>query len=286
MIDIKVYDTKDENAWCPGCGNFGILPALKQALSELELQPHQVVVASGIGQAAKTPQYINVNGFNGLHGRSVPAAQGIKIANKDLKVIINTGDGDSYGEGGNHLMHAIRRNVDITHLVHDNQIYGLTKGQGSPTTDVGHKTTMQFQGVISEPFRPLAFAITLGCTFVARSFSGDRKHLVGIIKEAINHKGYALVDILQPCVTYNHINTFKWYKERAYYIDESYDPTDKLEAYKKAFEWGDGGIPLGVLYREEKPSYIDKISYLNEGPPLADRKWKPVDAEAFMEDFR
>ena len=286
MIDAKIYDSKDEISWCPGCGNFGILTALKTALAELDLSPHQVVIASGIGQAAKTPHYINVNGFNGLHGRSVPAAQGIKIANKDLKVIINSGDGDSYGEGGNHLMHAIKRNVDITHFVHENQIYALTKGQGSPTTDKGQKTTMQFQGVLSESFKPLAFAISLGCTFVARSYSADKDHLVSIMKAAINHNGYALVDILQPCVTYNHINTYQWYKEKAYYLDESYDPTNKVEAFKKSFEWGDDGIPLGILYRENKPSYADNISHLNEGPPLVDRQWNPMDAEVFMEDFR
>jgi 2-oxoglutarate/2-oxoacid ferredoxin oxidoreductase subunit beta len=285
MIDIKVYDSKDEIAWCPGCGNFGILPALKQALAELDLQPHQVVLASGIGQAAKTPQYINVNGFNGLHGRSVPAAQGIKLANKDLKVIITSGDGDSFGEGGNHLMHGIRRNVDITHLVHENQIYGLTKGQASPTTDLGHKTKMQVQGVITEPLRPLALAITLGCTFVARSYSADKKHLVSIIKAAISHEGYALVDILQPCVTFNHINTYGWYKERSYYLDESYDSSNKEEAYKKALEWGDK-IPLGIIYKEDKPIFREKIPYLENGPALVDRQWSPLNAEAFMEEFR
>lgn len=285
MLDINIYDTQEECAWCPGCGDFAILAALKQALSELNLKPHEVVISSGIGQAAKLPHYINVNGFNGLHGRAVPPAVGIKLTNKELKVIINSGDGDSYGEGGNHLLHNIRRNIDITHFVHDNQIYGLTKGQGSPTTDKGQKTSMQFEGTTVDAFRPLAFALTAGATFVARSFSGDKEHLVNIMKQALLHKGYSLVDILQPCVTFNHVNTFKWYKENTYKLDESYDYTNKVEAIKKAMEW-DNGIPLGILYKEENPEYIEVISHLTNGKPLVDRQWKPSDAKIFMDDFR
>ena len=223
MLDLKLYESKDENAWCPGCGNFGILEALKETLAELEIYPSDVVIASGIGQAAKTPHYINANGFNGLHGRSVPPAVAIKMANKNLKVIIDSGDGDSYGEGGNHLLHNIRRNVDICHFVHDNQIYGLTKGQGSPMTAQGQVTTMQFEGVVATQFNPLTLAITQGCGFVARSFSGDKEHLKKMMKAAILHNGYAILDILQPCVTYNKVNTFKWYKDRVYKLDENYN---------------------------------------------------------------
>lgn len=285
MLDLNIYESHEECAWCPGCGDFGILAALKQALAELKLLPHEVVISSGIGQAAKLPHYINVNGFNGLHGRAVPPAVGIKLVNKDLKVIINSGDGDSYGEGGNHLLHNIRRNIDITHFVHDNQIYGLTKGQGSPTTEKGQKTSMQFDGTNIEAFKPLAFAITAGATFVARSFSGDKEHLVDIMKQAILHKGYSLVDILQPCVTFNHVNTFKWYKENTYKLNESYNPTDKFEAIKKAMEW-ENKIPLGVIYKEEKTEYTDEISYLTEGKSLLDRQWKPQDAKRFLEDFK
>jgi 2-oxoglutarate ferredoxin oxidoreductase subunit beta len=285
MLDLNIYESHEECAWCPGCGDFGILAALKQALAELNLLPHQVVISSGIGQAAKLPHYINVNGFNGLHGRAVPPAVGIKLVNKDLKVIINSGDGDSYGEGGNHLLHNIRRNIDITHFVHDNQIYGLTKGQGSPTTEKGQKTSMQFDGTNIEAFKPLAFAITAGATFVARSFSGDKEHLVGIMKQAILHKGYSLVDILQPCVTFNHVNTFKWYKENTYKLDESYNPSDKFEAIKKAMEWEDK-IPLGVIYKEEKMEYTEEVAQLSQGNTLLDRQWKPQDAVKFLEDFR
>lgn len=287
MLDIKMYDSKDEIAWCPGCGNFGILSALKETLLEMELLPHEVVIVSGIGQAAKTPHYINTNGFNGLHGRAAPPAQGIKIANKDLKVIIHSGDGDSYAEGGNHLIHGIRRNLDITHVVHFNQIYGLTKGQAAPTTGQGHKTTMQFEGNKMEQLDSLFLAIAAGCGFVARSFSGDKKHLIRTMKEAINYNGYALVDVLQPCVVFNHVNTFGWYKKRVYDLAETdHDPTNKMEAIKKSMEFGDDGIPIGVIYREEKESYIDKISYLKDGAPLVDRKWDPEDAKEFMDDYR
>jgi 2-oxoglutarate ferredoxin oxidoreductase subunit beta len=287
MLNTDIFDVKDELSWCPGCGNYNILPALKQALAELELAPHQAVIVSGIGQAAKTPHYIHANGFNGLHGRAVPPAQGIKIANKDLKVIIHSGDGDSYGEGGNHLLHGIRRNVDITHVVHNNQIYGLTKGQASPTTALGQKTTMQFDGNTSDPLSPLAFAISIGCGFVARSFSGDKEHLVKIMKEAIRYKGYALIDVLQPCVAFNKVNTFKWYKDRVYKLeDQSYDCTDRVAAFQEALKWGDEGIAMGILYKEEKSSYVDRMPWLAEGPALVDRPWQPRDAKRFMEDFR
>lgn len=287
MFDPKIYDTRDEIAWCPGCGNFGILNGIKQTLAEMGLKPHEVVIVSGIGQAAKTPHYVNVNGYNGLHGRAVPPAQGIKIANKNLKVIIHSGDGDSYGEGGNHILHGIRRNVDLTHVVHFNQIYGLTKGQASPTTAQGHVTNMQFDGNKNEELRTLLFAISVGAGFVARTFSGDKDHYVKTLKEAINYKGYALVDVLQPCVVFNRINTFQWYKDRVYDLAETdYDPTNKLEAMKKATEFGDEGIPIGVIYREEKETYIDKISYLKDGPPLVDREWRPEEAEKYMDEYR
>ncbi|SFQ00064.1 2-oxoacid:ferredoxin oxidoreductase subunit beta [Caldicoprobacter faecalis] len=273
-----------EAAWCPGCGNFNILEALKNALEILGKKPHEVLIVGGIGQAAKTPQYINTNGFCGLHGRALPAAVGAKMVNKDLTVIVHTGDGDSYGEGGNHFIHNIRRNVDITHFVHDNQIYGLTKGQASPTTDLGHVTEVQVAGNINPPLNPVLLAIALGAGFVARAFSGDKEHLTSIMVEAIKHKGYSLVDILQPCVSFNKVNTFQWYSKRVYKLDESYDPTDKLKAMEKAMEWGDR-IPIGIIYREEKPTYCDKIEFLREGPALIDR---PVDIQkikGYLNDF-
>lgn len=279
--EYKLY----EPSWCPGCGNYMIRTALKMALEELEIEPHEVVLVSGIGQADKMQHYIKVNGFNGLHGRAIPPAIGIRLANKNLKVIVESGDGGSYGEGGNHFIHAIRRNIDIAHFVHDNQIYGLTKGQASPTTAMGQKTTLQFDGVKVEPIKPLALALTMGAGFVARGFSGDIPHLVSLMKAAIEYKGYALVDILQPCVVWNRVNTFAWYKNRVYHLPEDYDYTNKEEAMKKALEFDDK-IPIGILYKEEKESYEDRFDFIKNGPPLVDRQLNPMDAERLMEEFR
>lgn len=286
MLDLNIYKSNDDSAWCPGCGNFGILLSLKEALAELSLKPEDLVLVSGIGQAAKTPHYIKANGFNGLHGRALPPAQAIKMVNKKLSVIVTSGDGDSYGEGGNHFIHCIRRNVDMVHLVHDNQIYGLTKGQGSPTTGKGQITSMQFEGVYTEPMNPLAVAISAGANFVARSFSGDKEHLKSMIKAAVNHKGYALVDIMQPCVVFNKVNTFKWYKDRIYKLDNNYDPTNKFEALKKAEEFGDEGIPIGIIYKDEsKDSYDNSHPVLKTGINLVERKWDVKDNEKLIDEF-
>lgn len=260
------YDT----AWCPGCGNFSILDCLKTALTELNKEPHEVLFVAGIGQAAKTPQYISGNSFCGLHGRALPAAVGAKIANENLTVIVDTGDGDSYGEGGNHFIHNIRRNVNITHFVHDNQIYGLTKGQASPTSTEGHKTVVQVDGNQNTPMNPLLLAIASGAGFVARAFSGDKAHLVSIMKEAILYDGYALVDIFQPCISFNKINTYSYYKERVYYLEEGYDSSDKMKAIDKAME-GNDKFPLGVIYREDKSTFHKKNKVLSGKEPLVDR---------------
>lgn len=265
-MDRCTYKTF-ETAWCPGCGDYNILEALKNALIRLKKQPHEVLVVGGIGQAAKTAQYINTNGFCGLHGRAVPPAAVAKIANKNLTVIINSGDGDTYREGGNHFIHNIRRNVDITHFVHNNQIYGLTKGQASPTTDLGHKTKVQPAGSINNPMNPLLTAISLGAGFVARGFSGDVEHLTSIMEEAINYRGYALVDILQPCVSFNKVNTFSWYSKRVYRLDDNYDYTDKLKAIEKSMEWGDK-IPIGIIFKKEMETYHDKVDFLKNQEPL------------------
>lgn len=268
MAKIHEYKTF-ETAWCPGCGDFSILETLEVALKELGLNPHEVLIVGGIGQAAKTTQYLNTNGFAGLHGRALPPAAAAKIANHNLKVIINTGDGDSYGEGGNHFIHNIRRNVDMTHFVHNNQIYGLTKGQSSPTSDIGHVTDFTPDGVINQALNPILTAIALGAGFVARAFTGDKEHLKEMMKEAINYNGYALVDILQPCISFNKVNTFAWYKRRVYKLtgDESYNPNDKIGAMTKALEWGDK-IPLGIIYKEEKKSYTDHFEFLKDNTLL------------------
>ncbi len=264
MVSIEDYG-EFETAWCPGCGNFSILKALKQSLAQLGLEPHQVLMVSGIGQAAKSPHYLKCNFFNGLHGRSLPPAQGAKLANKDLTVIAESGDGCNYGEGGNHFLAALRRNVNITLIVHDNQIYGLTKGQASPMTMSGQKTKAQPAGVLSAPFNPLATAVVLRAGFVARSFSGQAEHMVSMITQAVQHEGFSLVDIMQPCLSFNKVNTFGWYKERCYELDKSHDPTDWNAAMEKAMEFGDK-IPLGVIWKGGRPSFDSQAPAAQAGP--------------------
>ena len=239
-LEFQTYDT----AWCPGCGNFGILSCLKRALGETGKDPHEVLMVAGIGQGAKIPQYISANRFCGLHGRALPVAAAAKIANERLTVIVNTGDGDAYGEGGNHFIHNIRRNVDITHFVHDNQIYGLTKGQASPTTQEGQVTAVQPQGSINMPLNPVLLALSMGAGFVARAFVGDPEQLVSIMKQAILYKGYAFVDILQPCVSFNKINTFADYTRRVYRLPDDYKPVDRLAAVKRQWNSETGFQPV------------------------------------------
>jgi len=253
-------------AWCPGCGNFAILKTLNAAFEQAGIDPKQTVLVSGIGQAAKLPHYtqLKCNVFNGLHGRALPAATGIKIANHDLNVIVTSGDGDMYGEGGNHLIHTFRRNVGVKAFVHNNQVYGLTKGQASPTSEVGFVTKVQTHGVVLQPLNPLAIAIVEDCSFVARSFSGDREHLGEMMLEAIAHDGFALLDILQPCVTFNRVNTFKWYKDRIRPVGEDHDPSDCDAALRLAMKWGDE-IPIGVLYRSGRASYEARQDVLGKG---------------------
>ncbi len=278
--NFKTYET----AWCPGCGNFSILKCVKTALDELEKDPKDILMVGGIGQAAKLPQYISANAFCGLHGRALPAAVAAKMANNDLTVIVDTGDGDSYGEGGNHFIHNVRRNVDITHFAHDNQIYGLTKGQASPTSMVGMVTGVQVFGNLNEPMNPALMAIAAGAGFVARGFTGNQEQLVSLMKQAIAYKGYALVDILQPCVSFNKLNTFAWYKERVYELDASYDPKNKVFAMRKAMEFGDK-IPTGVLYLESKETFHKKNPVLKDGKPLAARKRDTGALEGFLAEL-
>jgi 2-oxoglutarate ferredoxin oxidoreductase subunit beta len=270
-------------AWCPGCGDFGILRALNRALIEMEIEPYQVLMVSGIGQAGKLPHYTRGNVFNSLHGRPIPPAIGAKIANSELIVIAISGDGDAYGEGGNHFLHAARRNHDITYLVHNNQVYGLTKGQASPTSDVGFITKTTPYGAAS-PVNPLALAIVNGASFVSRGFAGDIDHLSNLIKKGIAHRGFALIDILQPCVSFNSKNTFQWYKERVYKLEEEkYDPRDKKAALEKALEWGDK-IPIGVIYKEDLPVYEDQLPALRDGP-LVKQKIDPRRVEKLLVEF-
>jgi 2-oxoglutarate ferredoxin oxidoreductase subunit beta len=282
MVDLNTFG-KFETAWCPGCGNFGILDAVKDALVKMQLDPHGIVLVSGIGQAAKLPHYLFSNVFNGLHGRAIPAATGIKIANRKLVVIVTSGDGDIYGEGGNHLIHAIRRNIDITVIVHNNQVYALTKGQASPTSDLGFVTKVQPRGVIDAPVHPLSLAIALGAGFVARSFAGDKEHLSLMIQEGIKHKGFALIDVLQWCVTFNKKNNFMWYKQRASKLGPDYDPHDKIKAFEKSLEWGEK-IPVGILYKNGRPPY-EEARGLMKDEPLVERPINPQGIKPILKEF-
>ena len=271
-------------AWCPGCGNFGILAAVKKTLVELNLDPHNILLVSGIGQAGKLPHYTKGNVFNSLHGRPLPPAIGAKLANRELTVIAISGDGDGYGEGGNHFIHAARRNHDITYLVHNNQIYGLTKGQTSPTSDIGFVTKTTPQGA-PPPINPITLAIAAGASFVARAFAGDIDYLSRIIKQGINHRGFALIDILQPCVSFNHKNTYQWYKERVYKLEleGNYDPSDKNAAFKKAQEWGEN-IPIGVFLQEDRPTYESEFPALGKDT-LVSQPIEPLKTEKLLAEL-
>ncbi|UZP68513.1 thiamine pyrophosphate-dependent enzyme [Desulfovibrio mangrovi] len=265
MLDISIYGDY-HTSWCPGCGNHDVLKALKEALAGLDLAPHQVVHVSGIGQAAKAPHYITLNGFNGLHGRCLPPAQAVKLANPSLTVIAESGDGCNYGEGGNHFLAAIRRNVNITLLVHDNQIYGLTKGQASPTTSEGHVTKSQPDGVTNASFNPIAVAVAMRAGFVARAFSGNISHLATMMQEAIRYPGFAMVDILSPCISFNKVNTFGWYKQRCYELGPDHDPGNWDAAMAKANEFGEH-IPVGIIWRNNERMALDeRVAVCKQGP--------------------
>jgi len=271
-------------AWCPGCGNFGILSALKMALVDLGIPPHKLLVVSGIGQAGKLPHYMKCNTFNSLHGRPLPVAIGAKIANRELVVIAVGGDGDGYGEGGNHWIHSMRRNHDITYMVHNNQVYALTRGQASPTSEAGFFSKTTPEGAPA-PINPLALAVASNTSFIARGFAGDVEHLTGLIKLAVSHKGFSFLDILQPCVSFNHVNTYDWFKKRVYRLDadKNYDPSNKLAAFKKAQEW-DERIPIGIIYRKQRPTYEDSILAI-AGPPLVKQSIEPARVEKIMTDL-
>lgn len=271
-------------AWCPGCGNFPILETLKSALVELAFSPEQILLVSGIGQSGKLPHYMKGNTFNGLHGRTLPVATAAKLANHELTVIAIAGDGDCYGEGGNHFVHAIRRNPNITLLVHNNQIYGLTKGQASPTSEPGMMSKTQPFGSLSEPMNPLSVAIALNAGFAARGFAGDVDFLKILIKEAILHRGFSIVDILQPCVSFNKVNTYSWYRERIYKLGDEHDPTDRINAFKASLEWG-SKIPTGIFYKVNRPTLEEQIPVISN-TPLVDQEIDFEKRIGELENFR
>jgi 2-oxoglutarate ferredoxin oxidoreductase subunit beta len=271
MVTAKDYASPVRPTWCTGCGNFAIWNALKTALVESDLAPHQVMLISGIGCGSKLPDYTTANGFLSLHGRTLAVATGARLANHGLKVICTHGDGDGYGEGGNHFVSAVRRNIGIVDIVQNNRVYGLTKGQYSPTSPQGFVTRTSPQGAIEQAFNPLASAVAAGGTFVSRGWSGDIKHLVWLISEALQHRGYALIDVLQPCVTFNRKYSYDWLRPRVYKLqdDPEYDSGDRSAAWDKAQEWGGEHIPIGILYRTESlPAYEELVPALEEGPLL------------------
>jgi 2-oxoglutarate ferredoxin oxidoreductase subunit beta len=264
-MSIKYLDTTASNTWCPGCGNFAILMTVKQALAELELEPEEVVAVTGIGCHGKFTDYINVNGIHTIHGRVLPVATAIKLANHELTVLGFAGDGDAFNIGMGHFAHAVRRNINLTYLVHDNLIYGLTTGQTSPTSKQGFVTKTSPRGEWSIAINPLTQALTSHASFVARTFSGEPKHMKQVLVQAIQHKGFALVDVLQPCVSFNRINTYQFYRERVYKLeDEDHNLEDWGTAYSKAEEWGER-IPIGVFYQEDRPVYRDNFPVLRKG---------------------
>jgi 2-oxoglutarate ferredoxin oxidoreductase subunit beta len=275
------YKGKIHPDWCPGCGDFSVLSALQAALYELGLKPHQVVVISGIGCSSNLPGFINTYGMHTLHGRGLAVATGVKLANHELTVIATGGDGDGFGIGGNHFTHTMRRNVDLTYIVMDNQIYGLTTGQTSPTSRKGMKTKSTPFGNVENPINPIPAAIVGGATYVARGFSGKQKHLVELMKGAIQHKGFSFVDVFSPCVTYNKDNTYQFFNPRVKPLEESgHDTSDFAKAMEKGYQWGEE-IPIGLFWkRTDLPSLEEQEPVLEQGGPLAHRKIAVTDEQA------
>jgi len=285
VTDLK---GKVDPDWCPGCGDFGVLAAMQKALVELQIPNHKVVTISGIGCSSNLPGYINVYGMHTLHGRALAVATGLKLANHELTVIVTGGDGDGFGIGGNHFVHTMRRNVDLLYIVMDNQIYGLTTGQTSPTSRMGMKTKSMPFGNIEAPVNPISLALAAGATFVARGFSGDQKHLTDLMKQGIQHKGFSFLDVFSPCVTYNHDNTYPWFRPRVKRLedDATFDPGNWTAAMEKSLLWGDE-IPTGKFFeRSDVPALHEAEPVVSDGP-LVDRDPRvPAEvAQSFIEEL-
>jgi len=285
MADLK---GKVDPDWCPGCGDFGVLAAVQKALVELQIPNHNVVTISGIGCSSNFPGFINTYGMHTLHGRALAVAAGVKLANHDLTVLVTGGDGDGFGIGGNHFVHNMRRNVDLLYIVMDNQIYGLTTGQTSPTSRIGMKTKSMPFGNIEAPVNPISLALAAGATFVARAFSAEQKHLTELIKQGIRHKGFSFLDVFSPCVTYNHDNTYQWFRPRVKKLedDPAYDPSDWMAAMGKSLLW-DEQIPIGKFFeRTDLPSLHEAEPVLNAGPLVHADPRIPLDlARSFVEEL-
>ncbi len=284
MVTLEDLKTPKKNTWCPGCGNFGILMGFKNALVQLGLERDQVVLVSGIGCHGKMVNYVNVNGFHGIHGRVLPLATGIKLANPSLTVIGFAGDADQYDEGWGHFAHTIRRNIDMTLIVHNNMVLGLTTGQATSTSQEDFKTKSTPFGVIPPMLNPVAHALVSNGTFVARGFAGDVKHLTGLIVEALSHRGFAFLDVFQPCVTFNYLNTYDWFRQRVYKLEEEdHDATDKEKALEKALEWGER-IPIGIFYKGERPNYRHHLLQVKD-TPLTKLPIEDVDITTLLESM-
>jgi len=264
MPTQKDYTSSYKPTWCPGCGNFSISPATKKAFADLGLEPHQIMMSFGIGCSSNGSNFYNLYSVHGIHGRALPVAVGAKLANQELTVVADSGDGDAYGEGLSHFINTARSDVNITYLVHDNHLYSLTKGQMSPTSLKGMKTKSTPFGSLNEPFNPIATAIISGATFVAQGFSGDIPYLTELIKKAIQHKGFALVNILQICPTFNQVNTFDWYKDRIFKVeDNAHDSKDKENALRVAMDV-DEKLPVGVIYQTEQPTFGEQLPQIED----------------------
>ncbi|MCJ7429734.1 thiamine pyrophosphate-dependent enzyme [Candidatus Bathyarchaeota archaeon] len=278
-------NTPAKNTWCPGCGNFGILSALKGALVEVGIEREQVVAVSGIGCHGKISDYVNVNTFHGIHGRVLPLATGIKLANPALAVFGFSGDADCYDEGWDHFCHAVRRNIDVTLIVHNNMILRLTTGQTTATSQTGFRTKSTPFGSAVPPLNPIAHALVSNGSFVARGFAGDPKHLQSLIVQAARHRGFNYIDIFQPCVTFNYLNTFEWFRQRVYKLEEArHDVSDRQKALEKSLEWGDR-IPIGVFYKDDRPTFRDNLPQVR-GIPLTKLPIEDVDISRVIESMK
>ncbi len=288
MVSMEELDPKHWVQWCPGCGNFGIVTAVRKAISSLNIDPKDVVVVSGIGCSGKIPHYIKTYGFEGIHGRALPPAMGIKLVNPNLKVIVHTGDGDNYGIGLNHWIQNMRRNLDVTHIVHNNHIYALTKGQASPTTYYHKITKSTLHGNPEHAINPIALALEAGATFVARGYAGDLSHLTYLIEKGLSHKGYAFIDVLQPCVSMNPSMDYSYYSSRIYKLEETgYEPYDKSKALEKAWEGYevDDKIPIGVFYIRQKSTLEDEYRDINDPIPVALQDIDNITVEDILEEY-
>ncbi|MFC5472096.1 2-oxoacid:ferredoxin oxidoreductase subunit beta [Cohnella suwonensis] len=288
MATFKEFRNNVKPNWCPGCGDFSVQAAIQRAAANVGLEPEQLAVISGIGCSGRISGYINAYGLHGIHGRSLPIAQGVKLANRELTVIASGGDGDGFAIGMGHTVHAIRRNLDITYIVMDNQIYGLTKGQTSPRSAEGFKTKSTPEGSIESTLSPLEIALSAGATFVAQSFSSDLKQLTSLIEQGLNHKGFSLINVFSPCVTFNKVNTYDWFKENIVNLEQfpDYDPSNRIAAMTKIMETN--GMLTGLVYQnKERKSYEDlAVGFKEEALSKQDMMLSRQDFDKLLTEFK